>query len=155
MGALFVLFSHLVDQAHPLHDFWHRPLTFSAYGIDSISCSDENDLVGSLEYLEYKHTFSTDVEFNHPFSITKVIVCWDFVDPAIGDSVADSYDYIGSIQSFIEHAGKRIGFRIGDIRLKSGLHAIGNQIAVLGLKRLLANTFRISERKPVAAAKKK
>jgi hypothetical protein len=67
VGALFTLFSHLVPSSSPLKKYWHRPLSFAAFGIDSISCSNEDKLADSLEYLEYKHTFSPDVEFNHPF----------------------------------------------------------------------------------------
>jgi hypothetical protein len=157
VGALFTLFSHLVEKGHPLKDYWHRPLTFKAYGIDAISCKDEHDLTDSIEYLEYKHAFTTDVEFNHPFSITNVIVCWDFADAAVGTSLSDSYDYVGSIKSYIEPDGKRIGFLIGDIHLASGLHAIGNEITVLSLKRLLANTFKTETRKasPKVPAKAK
>jgi hypothetical protein len=154
VGTLFTLFAHLVPSGHPMQEFWPRPLTFKAYGIDAISCTDESDIPNSLEYLEYKHTFSTDVEFNHPFSITKVIVCWDFIEPKVNDPVADSYDYVGKVISFIEKDGKKIGFRIGDIRLKSGLHAIANEIKVVALKRLLANTFKLDERKATPVAKK-
>jgi hypothetical protein len=155
VGALFTLFAHLVEKGHPLSGYWHRPLTFKSYGIDAISCSDEHHLTESLEYLEYKHAFTTDVEFNHPFSITNVIVCWDFPDAAIGTSLSDSYDYVGSIKSYIERDGKRIGFLIGDIHLRSGLHAIGNEITVLSLKRLLANTFKMESRKPPSKASAK
>jgi hypothetical protein len=99
-------------------------------------------------FLEYKHTFTPDVEFNHPFSITKVIICWDFSEAPVGTTLSDSYDYVGSIKSHIQHNKKRIGFQIGDIRLKSGLHATGNEITVLSLRKLLVNTFKIQERKP-------
>jgi hypothetical protein len=152
VGALFTLFAHLVATDHPLHEYWQRPLTFKSYGIDAISCSDEQHITDSLEYLEYKHSFTTDVEFNHPFSITNIIVCWDFPDVAIGTSLSDSYDYLGSIRSYIEPKGNRIGFLIGDIRLASGLHAIGNEITVLSLKKLLANSFKMEVRMPPAKA---
>jgi hypothetical protein len=155
VGALFTLFAHLVDKSHALSEYWHRPLTFKSYGIDAISCSDEQHLTDSLEYLEYKNAFTTDVEFNHPFSITNMIVCWDFAEAKVGTSLSDSYDYVGSIKSYVESNGKSLGFLIGDIHLKSGLHAIGNEITVLSLKRLLANTFKMDTRAPQAKASAK
>ncbi|WP_254508947.1 hypothetical protein [Anatilimnocola floriformis] len=148
VGALFTLFSHLVPKDHALIQHWRRPLTFKSFGIDAVACRDESKIIESLEYVEYKHTFATDVEFNHPFSITSMIVCWEFKDCALNTQITDNYDYVGFVKSFIESDGIRLGFTIGDIRLRSGLNEIGNVITVLSLKRLLAKTFKVKERAP-------
>lgn len=147
VGALFTLFSHMVDNTHALGKYWHRPLTFKAFGIDAIACKDEKRLTESLEYLEYKHYFTPDIEFNHPFSITSRIVCWDFKDCDIGTQIGDNFNYIGSVKELIHHEGCRIGFTIADIHQKSGLNEIGHTITVTSLKRLLPKTFKIAERK--------
>jgi len=154
VGALFTLFAYLVDEKNVMRKYWPRPLTFKAFGIDAVSCSDESNLASSLEYLEYKYAFSTDVEFNHPFSMTKMIVCWDYTEPKVNEPVADSYDYVGKVTSFIGDGEKRIGFNIGDIRLRSGLNAIGNEIEVVSLKRLLTNTFTLERRQATPPTKK-
>lgn len=146
VGALYTLFAHLVPKSSPAIGYWSRPLTFSAYGIDAISCTDEKNLKDSLQYMEYKHTFSADIEFNHPFSITNEIVCWDYADPVLGTTVEDSYDYVARIKGVLTYSGKPVGFTLSDIRLKSGLQSIGHEIRVLSLKRLLDLTFKISRR---------
>jgi hypothetical protein len=150
VGALFTLFAHLVDKAHPMFKYWNRPLTFKSYGIDAIACEDEDHLIDKLKYVEYKHVFSTDVEFNHPFSITSTIICWDFKVPMAGTAIGDNYDYVGTINGSIESGSRQIGFMIDDIHLKSGLNSIGNSIMVLSLYRLLRRTFKLTERKPMA-----
>jgi hypothetical protein len=146
VGALFTLFAHLVPTGTPLNKYWSRPLTFSACGIDAVSCTDETNLKDSLQYLEYKHTFSPDIEFNHPFSITNEIICWDFVAPVIGTPVEDSYDYVAKIKGVLDEGGKTLGFTLGDIRLKSGLQSIGHEIRVVSLNRLLEATFKVERR---------
>lgn len=146
VGALYTLFSHVVPDGHTLRNYWIRPLTFHSFGIDAVACTDEARVVETAQYLEYKHTFSTDMEFNHPFSITKTIVCWDFVAPKKGDGIADSYNYVAQVGDMIEHNGQQLGFYLEDIRLRSGLNAIGGRIAVLSLKRLIRNTFQLKER---------
>lgn len=133
-----------------MFEYWNRPLTFKSYGIDAIACKDEDHLAETLKYIEYKHTFTTDVEFNHPFSITSTIICWDFKVPATGTTIGDNYDYIGTVNGSIDPGGHQIGFMIDDIRLKSGLNSIGNAITVLSLYRLLKQTFKLNERKPMA-----
>jgi hypothetical protein len=143
VGALFTLFAHLVPDNNPAIHFWTRPLTFSAYGIDAISCSDVANMKDSLQYLEYKYTFSPDVEFNHPFSITNEIVCWDYTAPVIGTNIQDSYNYVAQIKEILSVGDKQVGFTLADIRMKSGMQAIGNEIRVLSLKRLLDVTFTI------------
>lgn len=153
VGALFTLFAHLVDNKHQLSKYWHRPLTFKAYGIDAVSCSNEQNIDESLEYVEYKHTFSAEVEFNHPFSITNTIICWDFGKAAKGTALADSYDYIAKIKEDTKEKGNHIGFTVGDIRLRNGLHETGNEIAVLSLKRLIAATFDLEIREAVPKSK--
>jgi hypothetical protein len=146
VGAFFTLFAHLVPVTSPAIGFWNRPLTFSAYGIDAVSSTDEKNLKDSLQYLEYKHTFSSDVEFNHPFSITNEIVCWDYANPVIGTNIEDSYNYVAQIKEILKVAETPVGFTLGDIRLKSGMNAIGNVIRVLSLRRLLETTFKIKHR---------
>jgi hypothetical protein len=146
VGALFTLFAHVVPPSSPTISYWLRPLTFSAYGIDAIASTNEKDLSSSLQYLEYKHTFSVDMEFNHPFSITNEIVCWDYVESKNGTSVEDSYDYIATIKDEVKVSDKAVGFVLGDIRLKSGLQSIGHEIRVISLRRLLESTFTIEYR---------
>ncbi len=150
VGALFTLFAHLVPSSSPALSFWNRPLTFSAYGIDAVSCTDEKNMKDSLQYLEYKHTFSPDIEFNHPFSITNEIVCWDYAEPKIGVNIQDNYNYVAQIKSILDVETEPIGFILGDIRLKSGLQSIGHEIRVISLKRLLGATFKISIRAATA-----
>jgi hypothetical protein len=154
VGAFFTLFAHLVPAASPAIEYWNRPLTFSAYGIDAVSCTDEKNMADSLQYLEYKHTFSADIEFNHPFSITNEIVCWDYAEPVIGTNVQDSYNYVAQIKTILKVEDKPVGFTLGDIRLKSGMQAIGHEIRVLSLRRLLDATFKISRREAVTAKAK-
>lgn len=151
VGALFTLFAHLVPSDSPAISFWNRPLTFSAYGIDAVSCTDERNMKDSLQYLEYKHTFSSDIEFNHPFSITNDIVCWEYADPEIGANVQDSYNYVAQIKDVLNVGDKQVGFTLGDIRLNSGMQAIGREIRVLSLKKLLDATFKISYRAATVA----
>jgi len=146
VGALFTLFSHLVAKDSPVLAYWKRPLTFSAYGIDAISAGDEKDLKDSLQYLEYKHTFSSDAEFNHPFSITNEIIAWNFTDPAIGTTIEDNFDYVAIVKEAVIYGNATLGFVLNDIRMKSGLQAIGNEIRVLALKRLLDATFKLKHR---------
>lgn len=150
VGALFTLFAHLVPSNSPAAAYWSRPLTFSAYGIDAISCNDDGNLANSLEYLEYKYHFSPDIEFNHPFSITNEIVCWNFDEPVIGTTIQDSYNYLAEIKAPIKIGDKTIGFTLGDIRQKSDLQAIGNEIRVLSLSRLLDATFKVERRAAIA-----
>jgi hypothetical protein len=154
VGALFTLFAHLVSANSPAIAYWNRPLTFRAYGIDAVSYTDEENLKDSLQYLEYKHTFSPDIEFNHPFSITNEIVCWDYADPVIGTNVEDSYNYVSQIKTILEVRGKPVGFTLGDIRQKSGMQAIGHEIRVLSLRRLLDVTFKIKRRDATATKAK-
>jgi hypothetical protein len=151
VGAFFTLFAHLVPPNSPAAYFWTRPLTFSAYGIDAVCCTDEKNMKDSLQYLEYKHTFSTDIEFNHPFSITNEIVCWDYANPEIGKNIYDNYNYVAKIKNTLEVGNTEVGITLGDIRLKSGMQAIGNEIRVLSLKRLLGVTFTIKTRATTAA----
>jgi len=151
VGAFFTLFAHLVPSNSRAAGYWNRPLTFSAYGIDAVSCTDEKNMKDSLQYLEYKHTFSAEIEFNHPFSITNEIVCWDYAEPKIGTNVQDSYNYVAQIKDLLKVGDKPVGFTLGDIRLKSGMQAIGHEIRVLSLKRLLDVTFKISRRSAIAA----
>ncbi len=146
VGAFFTLFAHLVPANSPAIAYWNRPLTFSAYGIDAVSCTDEKNLKDSLQYLEYKHTFSSDIEFNHPFSITNEIVCWDYAEPVIGTNIEDSYNYVAQIKAITKVGDKTVGFTLGDIRQKSGMQAIGREIRVLSLRRLLDATFKINRR---------
>jgi len=150
VGAFFTLFAHLVPANSPAIAYWNRPLTFSAYGIDAVSCTDEKNMKDSFQYLEYKHTFSADIEFNHPFSITNEIVCWDYAAPVIGTNVQDSYNYVAQIKAILNVEDKPVGFTLGDIRLKSGMQAIGHEIRVLSLRRLLAATFKINHRDAIA-----
>jgi hypothetical protein len=153
VGALYTLFSHLVPRGNPIGAFWSRPLTFSAYGIDAIASTDEVNLKDSLQYLEYKHTFSPDIEFNHPFSITNEIICWDFRSSTAGTTVEDSFDYVSRIGASITapNSETQLGFWLEDIRMKSGLQAMGHKIRVLSLKRLLGTTFQLHERAATAA----
>lgn len=151
VGAFFTLFAHLVPATSPAIEYWNRPLTFSAYGIDAVSCTDEKNMKDSLQYLEYKHTFSSDIEFNHPFSITNEIVCWEYAEPVIGANVEDSYNYVAKIKEILKVGDKPVGFTLGDIRQKSGMQAIGHEIRVLSLRRLLDITFKIDRRAATVA----
>jgi len=152
VGAFFTLFAHIVPASSPAIEYWNRPLTFSAYGIDAVSSQGNENLRDSLLCVEYKHTFSADVQFNHPFSITNEIVCWDYVEPGVGTNVEDSYGYIAKKGDILSVAETPVGFTLTDIRLRSGLNAIGHEIRILSLRRLLGATFRL-ERRDAAATK--
>ncbi len=90
------------------------------------------------------------MEFNHPFSITNEIVCWDYASSKVGTTLEDSYDYIATIADELKVSDKPVGFVLKDIRLRSGLQSIGHEIRVISLKRLLAVTFKIDYRSATA-----
>jgi len=148
VGALYTLFSHLILPTHPYATFWKRPLTFSGVGIDAIALDKESQDFNKDELisLEYKYWFSPNDEFNHPLSMVNRIICWNFSDDEIQlgkNQIKDSYEYIAQVTRFIEQAGTKIGFEIGEIRKKYSHSVIGNNITVLSLERLLNISFDI------------
>lgn len=146
VGALYTLFSNLIKQDHPLVDFWKRPLTFAAVGIDSIAVDNQQDDFSdkNLFLLEYKYDFSPDDEFNHPFSITNQIICWKYSDVSVGAKVQDGCKHIATVKSLILSEGIEIGFELGDICRLSTVKDLGHTIRVLSLEKLLRTSFDIT-----------
>lgn len=158
VGALYTLFAHLVPEDHKLAQYWIRPLTFSALGIDAIAAVDENKRLvnGNLASIEYKYSFSDSDEFNHPFNITDRIICWELNVPGEGGTVKDSYDYACQVQKRITHGDYMLGLILGDIHHLYETKAIAHEIVVLDLRALLKATFDVEFRpglKPSAKTK--
>ncbi len=134
------MFSHLVTVDSPYANLWVRPLTFSGVGLDSIAVPlQENSLKDTVQRgLEYKYSFSSIEQYNHPFIVTNFIVCWDMCIPDSGEQIEDSYDYFGYV-SFTEEL-KDIGYEIVNIQSKTGeIH--NASIKVISFKKLLNKTF--------------
>lgn len=64
----------------------------------------------------------------------------------IGANIEDSYNYVAQVKEILKVVETPVGFTLGDIRLKSGMNAIGNVIRVLSLRRLLETTFKLKHR---------
>ncbi len=140
VGALYTMFSHLVTVNLPYAELWVRPRTFCGVGLDSIAVPlDENSLKETVHTgLEYKYTFSSTDEYNHPFIVTNFIVCWDMSIPEEREQIQDAYGYFGYV-SLTEELND-IGYEIVDIQSQTG--EIHNQdIKVISLKKLLDKTF--------------
>ena len=150
VGALYTLFSHLIDLSHPLSLYWKRPLTFSASGIDAIAVQDEMNPFNpeKLLSLEYKYRFSTSDEFNHPLNITNRVICWDLVKPEVGETIRDTYSYLGTVKSLISANGIDFGCEISDLRHKHGGRDISHTILVLSLREILKQSFKTEWRSP-------
>lgn len=145
VGALYTLFAHLVGAESDTKAYWPRPLTFSSRGIDAIALCDERAPMtnGNVISLEYKHSFASGDEFNHPLSITDTIVCWELDEPNRGDIVRDSYNYLAKVGDPIEAGAKRLGFVLTGVRHQNELKELAHEVTVLSLKRLLEATFAV------------
>ena len=155
VGTLYTLFAHLIKKDSPAAKFWSRPLNFAGYGIDSIACSDESKPIDSLEFLEYKYTFKPDIEFNHPFSITNTIICWDYSSLTKDVTITDNYDYAATCNEMLVHDGKEIGATLNDVRHLKNNNSLGHNIRVISLRRLLEVTFEIQKRAALPPSTKK
>lgn len=151
VGALYTLFAHLVPPDHPLSEYWARPLTFAGLGIDAIALRDESGPLrnGNFLCVEYKYTFTKDDEFNHPLNITDRIICWDLVQPELGDTVGDTYNYEGTVDSWLSVEGKDIGFLVTDIRHRHELKELSHEVMVISLRELMSVTFEVKWRTTV------
>lgn len=140
VGALYTMFSHLVTVDSPCANLWVRPLTFSGVGLDSIAVPlQENSLKDTVQRgLEYKYSFSSIEQYNHPFIVTNFIVCWDMSIPDKGEQIEDNYDYFGQV--CLTEELKDIGYEIVNIQSISGEIHNAN-IKVISLKKLLDKTF--------------
>lgn len=140
VGALYTMFAHLVPLESPYTHLWMRPRTFSGVGIDSIAVKlTENSLAANVHKgLEYKYTFSSSEEFNHPLIEVEQIVCWE-KPTAEKDQIRDSYGYFGYIAFPEEIDG--IGYEITDIQSLEFGGFNGGTIKVISLKQLLNKTF--------------
>lgn len=140
VGALYTMFAHLVSAKSEYAHLWLRPRTFSSMGIDSIAVNvGENSLADKVhKALEYKYTFSSSDEFNHPLILTDQIVCWEMPTPNAGYQIEDSYNYYGYISLPEELNG--IGYEIINIKSRDDEFHGGN-IKVISLKKLLDKTF--------------
>ncbi len=140
VGALYTMFSHLVTVDSPYAKLWVRPITFRGFGIDSIALPLEENTFKYTAYkgLEYKYNFSEADEYNHPFTVTNFIVCWDMPIPKEGEQIKDAYEYFGYV-SLTEELND-IGYEIVDIQSQTG-ETHNQNIKVISLKKLLDKTF--------------
>ncbi|MGD1713614.1 ATP-binding protein [Dapis sp. BLCC M172] len=140
VGALYTMFSHLVTVDSPYAKLWVRPITFRGFGIDSIALPLEENTFKYTAYkgLEYKYNFSEADEYNHPFTVTNFIVCWDMPIPKEGEQIKDAYEYFGYV-SLTEELDD-IGYEIVEIQSQTGKPHYEN-IKVISLYKLLKKTF--------------
>lgn len=155
VGALYTLFSHLVDPKGEVAAFWKRPVTFAGLGIDALAVEDERRGYenGNLLSVEYKRAFDSAVEFNHPLNITDRIVCWEMVPPSIGQAVRDAYSYQGVVKEKLLFAGREVGFVLGEIQHVRELRSLSHEVTVLDLRALLEVTFAATFRPGAKASK--
>ncbi|VTR94217.1 Uncharacterized protein OS=Lyngbya aestuarii BL J GN=M595_2435 PE=4 SV=1: HATPase_c_3 [Gemmata massiliana] len=160
VGALYTMFASVVGASHALQSYWTRPLTFKARGIDALACGDEGSFVDpkSTLCIEYKYSFTSDNEYNHPLTVTDRIVCWHLDDLQEGLTVQDSFGYRANVGKAIAADGKKIGVELNDIRHTTGGRERDKIIPVVSLRNLLTASFDVKWRPPVMApdpAKKK
>lgn len=139
VGALYTMLSHLVPDTSPYKPYWPRAVTFSAIGVDALvtlgAFEDPH-----LKAAEYKYYYGPDVDFDHPFSITDYIVCWDVGAAAEGRSVDDIYSCYGVIAKD-DPTLSEFGYRIDRVQSRSG-GDLNHSIVVIGLRQLLSKTFK-------------
>ena len=150
VGALFTLFSHCVENDHPLKQYWHRPLTFKSLGIDALAVSDEERYLkeSQLECIEYKYSFSPYEEFNHPLTITDRIISWILDGPKKGGTIEDAFAYQATVADDLFVSEVHVGYILNDIRHKHGGKEREHEIMVLSLAQLLEAAFKVHHRKP-------
>ncbi len=140
VGALYTLFSHLVPSNSPYSKYWLRPRNFSSIGIDSLAVIlTENSLNADVHQgLEYKFSFSSKDDYNHPLIVTSQIVCWEIPEGDDQDKIKDEYYYFGQVH--INEEIKDIGYEIINIQGPSGdvNHSV---VKVISLKELIKKTF--------------
>lgn len=143
VGALYVMFAHLVPPENPMAKYWPRPLTFSCQGIDSFAVGDEKKWLHRdfLQCLEYKFHLSTREEFNHPLYLVDQIVCWEFDSVRARQSIRDSYGHLATIDEALVQLDQCFGFVLRDVRREDGSQDLNKEIIVVGLKALLTATF--------------
>ena len=145
VGAIYTLFAHIIPSCHEMASYWPRPLTFAGIGIDALATDNENAYQTPELSLEYKYSFSTRDCFNHPFSLTDVIVCWEWEIPKAGDTISDDVGYSATVERLIECNGRRIGLWLNDVRRQRGGGELHNRrIRVLCLRELLDVSFGVT-----------
>lgn len=116
--------------------YWHRVLTFSTQGIDSIAMAKGMSLSeDNLIAIEYKYEFSTTNLFNHPLTIVDKIIAWE-VNININDKIKDEYKCFGKIKLLEDGT-----YEIYDIEDDSGSDYPHRKISVICLKDLIKKTF--------------
>lgn len=150
VGALYTLFSHCVENDSDLKQFWHRPITFKALGIDALAVSDEDRYLSDkqLECIEYKYKFSSAEDFNHPLTITDRIVCWSLDGIDLGSTIEDTFGYQATVEKPIVHKKQQVGYVLNDVRHKHGGKERQHSILVLSLDLLLQASFKVQKRNP-------
>ena len=150
VGALYTMFSYLIEDDSEFKDYWHRPLTFKSLGIDALAVSNEEQYLSEkqLECIEYKYSFSAVEDFNHPLTITDRIVCWSLEDPKTGDTIEDTFGYQATVAEDIVVNKTKIGHKLNDVRQKFGGKERQHDITVVSLDLLLAATFKMQRRNP-------
>jgi hypothetical protein len=148
VGSLYAIFSNFVKLQNPYFEFWNRPITYSARGIDSLGQNlNERTLSKStLKSIEYKFIFSNKDTFNHPLHLTDVIICWEVDISDLAKPVTDSYERFGGLTRK-NHEGLDY-FEISNVQSKLGDIYDNHQIIVLSLKTLLNLSFDISFTSP-------
>jgi hypothetical protein len=153
VGALYTLFSSCIPNDSKIKQYWHRPLTFNALGIDALGVSNEERYLDEkqLEYIEYKYLFSAAEEFNHPLTLTDRIICWQLLIQNDGETIEDSFGYQATVGEPIMIEDKRVGYHLTDIRHKYDGKERQHAIMVLSLDALLDATFTVQRRQPPTA----
>ncbi|MCA8982112.1 MAG: ATP-binding protein [Planctomycetes bacterium] len=156
VGALYTMFSHLVPADSEYKAYWRRPLSFSARGIDSLASLVSSRSLNSKDLLtvEYKYRFEPEVQFNHPLTLTDVVIAWELESFGDDDQVSDEFTHFG----YVEHDEDlgSLGFYIRHLESLAG-ESFQGQVLVLSLRELLRATFDVRFVTPPApsASKKK
>lgn len=146
VGALYTLLSHFVPSDSPYVNYWYRPLTFSARGIDSVCQKPGSQtLDGSkLSAVEYKYSFSHLDFYNHPLNITDVVVSWVLDKLPEADEqlyVYDEYECHG-VASPIAGVGTELAYSIADVTSTTG-DIYNSEVIVVCLRELIRLTFGV------------
>ena len=150
VGALYTLFASCISNESEWKKYWHRSITFKSLGIDALAVSDEEHYLSDklLKCIEYKYAFGISEDFNHPLTLTDRIVCWTLNGPSKGETIADSFGYLATVDSDLIVNGKKVGYNLTDVRFKDGGKERDHTIAVLSLDLLLQATFHVQQRLP-------
>ncbi|QWL61626.1 sensor histidine kinase [Aeromonas jandaei] len=143
VGVLYTLFTHFVKDDSKYKSLWLMPYTFSARGIDSVGVEYGEKTYGEdkLRAIEYKNMFNPRETINHPLSLMKYIVCWDFHELGDGSQkIDDDFDCYGKIQS--DSTFPECCYEIVDVLSNEG-ESFSERVLVISLKKLISLTFDV------------